>query len=141
MRISSTFLPLICGSTLFIFAGCKSSPENMTIRDSAGNYITTSDFREMDRSEFFRSMNAGLDDYDQQLKKLRLRANELGGDTLSEFADCEEKLTKKRNAFVNQLAIAQNALDDEWPEERGDTVDCYEDLREALTDAYDEVLD
>ncbi len=140
MEYRSTLLSLTCGCALFLTA-CESSPKNLTIRDSAGNYVTTSDFRAMDRAEFFRSMNAGLEDYDNQLAELRVRSNELGGDTLAEFADCEESLTKKRTDFVNQMAIARNALDDDWPEERSETVDCYEELREALSETYDDVLD
>lgn len=140
MKNRTTLLSLACGSAL-LFASCKSSPENMTVRDGAGNYVTTSDFRAMDRVEFFRSMNAGLVDFDEQVTELRQRANELGGDTLSEFADCETSLTEKRTEFVNQLAIAENALDGDWPDERSETVDCYEDLREALSDAYDDVLE
>lgn len=128
-----------CASLLF--ASCESSQSNMTVRDSAGNYITTSDFRAMNRVEFFRSMDAGLADFDEQLAELRARANTLGGDTLHEFADCEDHLMEMRTDFVNQLAVAENALDDDWPEERGETVDSYEDLRGALSEAFEDVLD
>lgn len=95
----------------------------------------------MDRVEFFKSMDAGVKDFDAQVINLRKRANELGGDSLGEFADSEGKLVEERTAFANQVLIAKNSLDEDWPDEREKTVKSYESLREGLSEAYDDVLD
>jgi len=124
-----------------VVSACKSEPTPVTLRDSQGNFVTTADYESMDRAEFIRSIEAGLADFDQQLGELRTRANELGGESLKEFAECEGDLRDERTAVVNQLTIARNALDDKWPEERSETVDVYMDLREDLADAQKDVLD
>jgi hypothetical protein len=122
-------------------SACKSDPPPVTMRDAQGNFVTTADYESMDRAEFIRSIEAGLADFDKQLGDLRTRANELGGDSLKEFAEHEGDLRDERTTVVNQLTIARNALDDKWPEERAETVDAYMDLREDLADAQKEVLD
>lgn len=128
-------------STALSVAACGSPRENMTIRDSQGRYITTSEFRSMNRAEFFDAMEAGLEDFEQRVSELRERSNELGGDTLAEFADHEEDLTEARVGFENQLEIAESALAEDWPDERSNTVECYYEMREDLEDAYEDVLE
>ncbi|MEZ6015496.1 MAG: hypothetical protein R3F49_10305 [Planctomycetota bacterium] len=120
---------------------CHSPQPQVTLRDSQGNYATTADFHSMQRADFVSAIEAGIADYDGQLRELRTRANTLGGDALKEFADCERKLQVKRKDVVNQLAIAQNSLDDMWPEERKETVEAYTKLRDAFTEAQNDVLD
>lgn len=122
-------------------AACASTEPNVTLRDAQGNYVTTADYEAMQRTDFMASMHAGLDDFDAQLHDLRGRANELGGDALKQFADCEESLREDRTEFVNQLEIAKNSLDGDWPDERSRTVDQYVDLREHLDSAMKEVLE
>ncbi|HPF14554.1 MAG: hypothetical protein H6827_07795 [Planctomycetes bacterium] len=140
MKPFDFLLAMACGCAFFL-TGCNSTPTNTTIRDGTGNYVTTSDFRAMDRVEFFKSMDAGVKDFDAQVINLRKRANELGGDSLGEFADSEGKLVEERTAFANQVLIAKNSLDEDWPDEREKTVKSYESLREGLSEAYDDVLD
>jgi len=122
-------------------SACQSTQPRVTLRDSQGNFVTTADFEAMEREEFITSIEAGLTDVDQQLDELRTRANELGGDSLKEFAECEQEVRSERTNVVNQLAIARNALNDKWPAERSDTVDAYMELREELADAQKNVLD
>jgi len=140
MNLSTPLLSALLGSTL-VFASCTSSPDEITMQDAQGNYITTSDFHSMARYEFFDAMEAGLRDFDNQVAELRSRANSLGGEALGEFADCEDELMEKRTDFESQMVIAQNALDEDWADERSETVEAYVDLREALSEAYEEVLD
>ena len=138
--------PLLLAATLTVTgamfaAGCGSPRQNMTLRDAQGDYITTSDYRAMARTEFFDAMDAGLDDFDARMEQLRKRANQLGGETLEEFAECEDDLAEERRDFENQLTIAENALDKDWPDQREETVDAYVELREALEEAYEDVLE
>lgn len=135
--------PFLAGCVLAACAlsGCKSDSPRVTLRDSQGNYVTTADFEAMDREEFIKAIDAGLGDFDTQLDELRERANELGGDSLKEFAECEVELQEERTAVENQLTIARSALNDKWPEERAETVEVYMDLREDLTEAQKDVLD
>lgn len=135
--------PFLAGCVLAACAlsACKSDPPRVTLKDSQGNFVTTADFEAMDREEFIEAIEAGLSDFDTQLNELRTRANELGGDSLKEFAECESELQKERTALVNQLAIARNALNDKWPAERAETVDVYTSLREDLAEAQKDVLD
>jgi hypothetical protein len=124
-----------------VLSACKSDPPQVTMRDAQGNFVTTADYEAMDRKEFIQSIEAGLTDFDQQLGELRTRANELGGDSLKEFADCEGDLQEGRTTVVNQLTIARNALDDKWPKERSETVEAYMELRDNLAEAQKDVLD
>src|SRR5688572_21919402 len=100
--------PLLAGCVLAVCAlsACKSDPPRVTLRDSQGNFVTTADFEAMERDEFIEAIDAGLADFDSQLGELRTRANELGGDSLKEFAGCETELQEQRTTVVNQLAIA-----------------------------------
>lgn len=127
--------------TVCVLSACKSSPTRVTLRDSQGNFVTTADYEAMDRAEFVKAIEAGLADYDAQMVELRKRANELGGDALSNFAERETDLRAERTTVVNQLTIAQNALNDQWPSERAETVEAYTELREELADAQKDVLD
>jgi hypothetical protein len=124
-----------------VLSACKSDPPQVTMRDAQGNFVTTADYEAMDRKEFIQSIEAGLTDFDQQLGELRTRANELGGESLKEFADCEGDLQEDRTTVVNQLTIARNALDDKWPKERSETVEAYMELRDNLAEAQKDVLD
>ena len=69
------------------------------------------------------------------------RANELGGEHLSDFAECETDLRDSRTQFESQLAIAENSMAGDWPEERSQTVKAYQELREDLHEAFEDVLD
>lgn len=120
---------------------CRTTDHNTTKQDAGGNYVTTSKYESMQRAEFVDSIEAGLRDYDNLFAKLRTRANELGGDALKEFANCESKLAEQRTAVVNQLAIAKSSLNDSWPKERAKTVEEYEELREDFAEAEKDVLD
>lgn len=120
---------------------CKGPDSNVTVRDEQGNYVTTSDFRSMDRAGFLHAMSAGLADFDQQLDDLRERANTLGGDALQTFAKRSETLQEKREHFVNQIARAEAALEKNWPDRREETLEAYHDLREELDEAYEDTLD
>ena len=93
-------------------SACQSNEPRVTLRDSQGNFITTAEFEAMDRDEFILAIEAGLVDFDKQLDELRTRANELGGSSLKEFADCERDLQEERTSTVNQLTIARSALND-----------------------------
>lgn len=128
-------------SLIALTAACASDRQPVVQQDGMGNYITSSEYEAMERTEFMQSMRDGLDDFDQQVESLRSRANDLGGESLSEFADCHETLSEKRREFENQLGIAKNALAENWPDERQETVDAYYGLRESLEEAYEEVLD
>ncbi len=135
--------PLLTSCILAAFAlsACKSDPPRVTMKDSQGNFVTTAEFEAMDREEFIESIEAGLSDVDTQMTQLRTRANELGGKSLKEFAECEGELQKQRTTVVNQLAIARNSLNDKWPKERAETVEVYMELREDLAEAQKDVLD
>ena len=129
-------------SALLLFAAaCASNEPNVTIQDAEGNYITTSDYESMQRTEFIDSMRMGIKDFDSRMTDLRSRANELGGEHLSDFADCETALREERTAFQNQLSIAENAMIGDWPSERSETVRAYSALRENLDEAFQDVLD
>lgn len=132
---------LFVSSLLLLTAACSSTEPNVTIQDAQGNYITTSDYEAMQRTEFIDAMNMGLQDFDKRMTDLRSRANELGGEHLSEFAECEEELREARTSFESQLSIAENAMANDWPEERSETVRAYADLREDLDEAFEEVLE
>jgi hypothetical protein len=122
-------------------SACKNDPQPVTLRDSQGNFVTTADYEAMDREQFIAAIDAGLADVDKQMGELRTRANELGGDSLKQFAECETALREDRTEVVNQLTIARNALDDKWAKERAATVETYMDLRENLAEAQKDVLD
>jgi len=132
---------IILALPLLVLSACKSPQQQVTLQDPQGNYVTTADFHAMQRTDFVAAIKAGVADYDGQMKALRTRANELGGDSLREFADCESKLLKRRTDVVNQLSIAENALESAWPKERAKTVDTYMELREEFTEAQKDVLD
>lgn len=139
MKIFTT-ATLVCA---LILTACASSEEEADVlgQDSRGNYITTSNYRAFERTEFMQAMGEGLEDFDRRLGDLRARANELGGETLQEFARCEDDLSTLRTEFENQLTIAATAMESDWPDEREETVDAYVDLRDALADAFESVLD
>ena len=122
-------------------ASCSSPRTNVTKQDAQGNYITTSEFNSMEREDFRESMRAGLADFDQRMAQLRKRANELGGDHLSEFADWSTTLEEKRTSFNNELEQTKAVLANDWPDQRAATLECYYDLRECLDEAYNEVLE
>lgn len=122
-------------------AACSSPRTNVTEQDAYGNYVTTSNYQSMDRAEFESAMRAGLENYDQLIADLRLRANELGGDALKEFSDWQEKLDGKRTTFVSELEKGHATLADDWGDQRQRTLDSYNDLRDCLDTAYEEVLE
>lgn len=131
---------LLFSSLLLVPLSCTSDHPRATARDTSGNYATTSDFRSGHRSEFREAMQAGLRDFDERLRDLSSRANELGGETLEEYRDLEKDLIQEREAFANKLEKMDAALDDQWPEQREEVEAAYEDLRDSLDDAYEEVL-
>ena len=122
-------------------AACTSTDSSVTTRDAAGNYVTTSDYESMHRDEFFTAMQAGLADFDQRMNALRQRANDLGGESLGEFAQWSEELDARRVDVVNALDKARAALDADWPKRRSEAVKAYTNLRDALGEAYDDVLE
>ena len=126
---------------LLTTAACSTTEPNVTIQDAQGNYITTSDYESMQRTEFIDAMKMGLRDFDSRMTDLRTRANELGGEHLSDFAECETELREARTNFESQLSIAENSMAGDWPEERSETVKAYQELREDLDEAFEDVLD
>jgi hypothetical protein len=126
---------------LILSAACSSPRSNVTEQDSQGNYVTTSEFQSMERTEFQVAMKAGLQDFDKRLTDLRWRANELGGDSLKEFSDWADDLEEKRTEFENELKRSDAALADDWAEQRERTVEAYDSMRKALDEAYEEVLE
>lgn len=131
---------LLTAAAAATFSACSSPQRDVLRQDDRGNYATTSQYEGMQRNEFLLSMHAGLQDFDRRMDDLRARANELGGESLETFAECERGLSEKREEVVNQLEVVETALADAWPEERSEAVDEYEELREALSEAYDDVL-
>jgi TolA-binding protein len=132
---------ILITSLLALSTACSSPRSNVTEQDAYGNYVTTSDYQSMERTEFQVAMKAGLKDFDARLADLRGRANELGGDSLKEFSDQAEKLDELRTDFVNELEKADASLEDDWAEQREHTVEAYDKLRKGLDHAYDEVLE
>jgi hypothetical protein len=126
---------------LILAAACSSPRTNVTEKDSHGNYVTTSDYQSMDRTEFEASIKAGLKDFDRNLVDLRTRANELGGDALKEFSDWADKLAAKRTTVVSELERGDATLADDWPDQRQRTLDAYDSLREDLDEAFEDVLE
>jgi len=131
------FIPVLAG--LALLAGCSSTEP--TAQDRYGHYATTSDYRSMDRVQLTAAMDAGLADVDKRREQLEARAETLGQDAIDELHDREAKLSKLRTEFVNELAKLRAALDKDWKDRRDDTVDSFEDLRDGLDNAYEEVLD
>ena len=137
---TKNLLPL----SLLLIAGtaCNNPQEhNVSRQDTEGNYITTSDYESMQRSDFKIAMNAGLRDYDEGVERLRERANTLGGKNLGEFSKHSETLDEKRTRFVNEMQKVEVVLESEWPDQRKRTLKAYYDLRESLNEAYEEVLE
>ncbi len=130
-------LPLLLIAT----AACSSPRTDVTEQDRHGNYVTTSDYQAMERAEFQTAMRAGLADFDSRVTQLRQRANELGGESLEEFSEWAEELKEKRVDFVNHLNQTEAALVGAWPDQREDTLESYNDLRDCLDEAYEEVLE
>ena|SRR6187549_3365771 len=126
-------------AALALLAGCPSTEP--TAQDRYGHYATTSDYRSMDRVQLTAAMDAGLADVDKRRVQLEARAQTLGQDAIDEYHDRESKLSRLRTEFVNELAKLRAALDKDWKDRREDTVDAFEDLRDSLDKAYEEVLD
>ena len=126
-------------AALALLAGCSSTEP--TSQDRYGHYATTSDYRSMDRVQLTAAMDAGLADVDKRREQLEARAQTLGQDAIDELHDQEAKLSKLRTEFVNEIAKLRASLDADWKDRRDDTVDAFEDLRDALDNAYEEVLD
>jgi len=137
--MKKTNYPLI--ALLVGLAACENTRSQVTQKDAQGNYITTSEYQSQDRAKFETAMREGLADFDQRVDQLRKRANELGGDSLSEFAECSDELQEKRVTFVNELERTKAVLADDWPSQREATLEAFYDMREALADAFDDVLD
>lgn len=134
-RLQGTILALVG------LAACEGPRTHVTKQDAQGNYVTTSDYEVMERTEFKGAMRDGLADFDEGVTQLRDRANELGGESLSDFSEWAEDLQKHRTAFVNQLKRSEAALIDDWPDQRAATLEAYYDMRGCLDEAFDEVLD
>ena len=126
-------------AALALLAGCSSTEP--TAQDRYGHYATTSDYRSMDRAQLTAAMEAGLLDVDKRREQLEARAETLGQDAIDELHDHEADLSKLRTEFVNDLTKLRAALDADWKDRRDDTVDSFEELRDSLDEAYDEVLD
>lgn len=140
-RLTRTATGLFAAAALALAPACSSDQPRATDQDPYGNYATTSNFHSMQRAEFEQAIRAGLEDFDRRYRELRTRANELGGDTLDEFADWTDDLEQKRDVVQNELARMDTALDDEWPDRREATLEAYEDLRDCLDEAYEEVFE
>ena len=132
---------LLISSLALITTACSSPRSNVTEQDASGNYVTTSEYQSMERTEFQVAMKAGLQDYERRLTDLRWRANELGGDSLKEFSDWADKLEDQRLEFENELKRSEASLADDWADQRERTVEAYDSLRKMLDEAYEEVLE
>jgi hypothetical protein len=136
MRTRSTLLAAFGAALL---AACTS--QEPTARDAQGNYATTSDYGAMNRTELVAAMDAGLADVDRRKVELEQRAEVLGQNAIEELHDREAELTEKRTKFVNELARLRASLEADYPDRREDVVDAYENLRDELDNAYEEVLE
>jgi hypothetical protein len=130
---------LLAAAGAVLLAACTS--QEPTARDSHGNYATTSDYAAMNRTELVAAMDAGLVDVDRRRVELEQRAQVLGQDAIEELHDREPELAEARTKFVNELARLRASLDADWKDRGDDTVDAFEDLRQELDNAYEEVLE
>jgi hypothetical protein len=132
---------LIAPLVACLLFGCASPEPRVTARDDRGNYATTSTFNATQRMEFANAMRAGLADFDRRRSELESRASRLGQAAIEEFHEHMPGLAERRNELVNSLARLDAALDKDWPDRRAETQKAYDNLREALDEAYADVLD
>ena len=130
---------LVLGGALL--GACSSDEPKPTERDAYGNYATTSDYNAMTRAQLVAAMDAGLADVDRRQAELEQRAQTLGKDAIEELRDREPGLIEKRTKLVNELAALKASLDTNWKSHRDDVVDAFDELRESLDKAYEEVLE
>ena len=132
-------LTLIVGAALL--AACTTTDDELTDRDMRGNYKSTSNYKSMSRIELTAAMDAGLADVDKRTAELEARAQTLGQDAIEELHDQLDAVAKNRTDFVNEMARMRAALDEDWTDRREDVVDAFDELRESLDDAYEEVFE
>lgn len=122
-------------------ACCSDSRSRTTDRDSDGHYATTSQYRSMERKPFLASMNAALLDHDRSVKELERRAKELGTAKVETMSEHTPTLAEKREVLVNKMMAVENSLDADYEDRREEAYEAYLELREALDEATDDVLD
>lgn len=133
---------LVLAGCCVLLAGCaRDDSERVVRQDPYGNYATTSDYNAMEREEFKAAMEAGYRDFEAQLENLRLQANQIGQDAIEEFHDHMDGIAETRTRFEAELARLDSTLERDWPERREEVAELYLELRDKLTDAYDDVID
>jgi hypothetical protein len=61
---------------LLVLSACSSPRSNVTEKDNQGNYVTTSEYQSMERTEFQVAMKAGLQDFDKRLTEVLVLIHE-----------------------------------------------------------------
>jgi len=122
-------------------AGCTSDAERIRHVDVHGSYPTTADYNAMHRADFANAMNKGLIDFDQRLAMLSSQATALGPDALEEYHDALDGLLEQRRLFVAEIERHRAMLDVEWAERREEVAEMYIELREALDEVFEDVID
>lgn len=141
MHLNFPALLLCLTSALIPTLGCSSDREHRsTKRDRAGEYATTSQYRSMEREPFLKSMRAALDDFDKRVNELERRAKELGVEKVEALSELTPELAERRETLKNQIMRVEHSLDGDYSDRREDAFEAYEEMREALDEASEEVL-
>jgi broad specificity phosphatase PhoE len=133
---------LLAATTLSVLAGgCHSDSAALARRYMSGNFASTSDYDAMGRAKFTAAIKSGIRDFDEQLQSMEREAEALGPDAREEFYGDLEQLRDQRAEFAAEFERLSSMLDEDWRDHKETVAEMYMDLREALDDTFDEVVE